>query len=95
MLRLISGILAVAVVACCATAALAAKADAKPKKSPEERFAKADKNGDQKLSLEEFLGKRTGDMKEKATRRFGKLDKDGDESLTLEEFKAVPKKKKK
>jgi EF-hand domain pair len=95
MLRLISGILAVAVVACFATATMAAKADAKPKKTPEERFEKADKNGDKKLSLEEFLGKRTGEMKEKATKRFKKLDKDGDESLTLEEYKAAVKKKKK
>jgi hypothetical protein len=93
MFRLIIGLLAVAVVACFATASMAAKDDAKPKKSPEQRFAKADKNGDQKLSLEEFVGKRTDEKKEKATKRFGKLDKDGDKSLSLEEFKATPKKK--
>lgn len=95
MLRLTSGILAVAVVAFVATAAMAAKADAKPKKTPEQRFARLDKNGDEKLSLEEFVGKKTDEMKEKATKRFGKLDKNGDKSLSLEEFKAGLKKKKK
>jgi hypothetical protein len=85
-------ILAIAVLAAGASFSLAAD-PAKPKKSPEERFAKADKNGDKKLSLEEFLGKRSGDAKEKGTKRFEKLDKDGDQSLTLEEFKTVKKKK--
>jgi hypothetical protein len=67
---------------------------AKPKKSPEDRFAKADKDGDKKLSLEEFLGKRSGDAKEKATKRFEKGDKDGDKSLSLDEFKGLQKKAK-
>ena len=66
----------------------------KPKKSPEARFTKADKDSDGKLSLEEFLGKRTGDKKEMAEKQFARRDKDGDKFLTLEEFKAKPKKKK-
>lgn len=74
------------------TSALTA-ADAKPKKSPEERFAKLDKNGDQKLSFEEYLGKRADDKKAAAEKRFAKMDKDGDKSLSLEEFKTPPKKK--
>jgi hypothetical protein len=93
MFRAITAILAVASLALAANLSRAAD-PAKPKKSPEERFAKSDKNGDKLLSLEEFLGKRTGDMKEKATKRFEKLDKDSDKSLSLEEFKAAQKKKK-
>ncbi len=69
-----------------------AKAD-KPKKSPEVRFKNLDKNGDEKLSLEEFLGKRSGDQKTKGEKQFSKRDKDGDGALTLEEFKTMPKKK--
>jgi hypothetical protein len=53
-----------------------------------------DKDGDKKLSLDEFIGKKKDDMKEKATKRFSKLDKDSDEFLSLEEFKAGQKKKK-
>jgi hypothetical protein len=94
MFRLMSGILAVALVAGLASASLAAKGDAKAKKTPEQRFAKADRNGDKKLSLDEFVGKREGDKKDKATRRFDKLDKDGDKFLSLEEFNVPPKKKK-
>jgi hypothetical protein len=63
------------------------------KKSPEERFAKLDANGDKKLSLEEFLGKKKDDARTKAENRFGKLDKDSDKALSLEEFSATPKKK--
>jgi EF-hand domain pair len=94
MSKLMSCLLALSFMTFGAASLVAAKPDAKPKKSAEERFAKADKNGDEKLSLEEFLGKRTGDQKEKATKRFAKLDKDSNESLSLEEFKAAQKKKK-
>jgi len=95
MLRLLCGILAVAVVISGSSAALAGKGN-KGKKTPEQRFEKADANDDDKLSLDEFIGKRTeADKKEKATKRFGKLDKDGDDFLSLEEYKAGEKKKKK
>ena len=72
--------------------ALAAKG-AKPKKSPEARFARLDKDGDKKLSMEEFIGKRKDDKKEKAKKQFGRLDKDDDAFLSLEEFKSRRKKK--
>ena len=68
-------------------------ADEKPKPSPEEAFKKMDKNGDSKLSLEEFKGKRQGDKADKAEANFKRKDKDKDGSLTLEEFKAMGKKK--
>lgn len=82
-----SWMLAAAVMLGGASSALAA-----PKKTPDERFAKADKNKDGKLSLDEFIGKRTDDKKAKAEKTFSKKDKDGDKALTLEEFKAGNKK---
>ena len=66
---------------------------AKPKRTPEERFAKLDANSDKKLSKEEFVGKKTDEAKTKAEKRFTKLDKDQDDSLTFEEFNVTPKKK--
>jgi hypothetical protein len=94
MRRLTVWTAAAVILACGAIAAHAAKAD-KPKKSPEERFARLDVNGDKKLSSEEFVGKKTGDAKGKAEKRFGRLDKDSDNFLSLEEFSTPPKKKKK
>ena len=64
------------------------------KPDPEEVFKKRDKDGDGKLSLEEFLGKRKDEDKVKAEKVFKRKDKDSDGFLTLEEFKAKPKKKK-
>lgn len=63
-----------------------AAADDKPKATPEERFKRLDKNGDGKLSLEEFRGKQTEN--EKVKKAFELRDKDKDGFLTLEEFKA-------
>jgi Ca2+-binding EF-hand superfamily protein len=59
----------------------------KKKPTPEERFAKLDKNSDKMLSLEEFKGKRD---EAKAKKAFDAKDKDKNGSLSLEEFKAAP-----
>lgn len=75
-------------------ARLEANAPKDPAKNAEKRFARMDKDGDKKLTLEEFLGKKKDEMKEKATKRFSKLDKDSDEFLSWEEFQAGQKKKK-
>ena len=66
----------------------AASAQDKPKPTPEERFKKADKNGDGKVSEDEFVGKKTGEEADKAKEIFKKKDKDGDGFLTLEEYSA-------
>ena len=64
-------------------------AQEKKGKSPEERFAALDKNGDKKLSKDEYLAQYTDDTKkEKAGPRFDGWDKDKDGFLSLEEFKA-------
>lgn len=68
-------------------------ASAADPKDPETVFAKMDKNGDKKLSFDEFKGKREGDAAAKAEKAFKRLDKDSDGSLSLEEFKARGKKK--
>ena len=65
-----------------------AGAQEKPKKTPEERFAALDKDGDKKLTEAEFIGKAEGDRAENAKKRFKRFDKDADGSVTLEEFKA-------
>lgn len=90
MIRFVGALVAVVLLG---GVALAADADDKPKVSPEKRFGRMDKDGDKKLSLEEFVGKKTDEMKEKATKRFGKLDKDDDDFLSLEEYLAGVKKK--
>ncbi len=58
------------------------------KRTPEESFARMDKNADKKLSLEEFVGRKQGDKADKAKANFKKMDKNQDEFLTLEEMKA-------
>ena len=70
-------------------------ADAKPEKpkmTPEERFKKLDKDGDGKLSIDEFRGKKEASEAEEA---FKKLDANGDGAISLEEFSAGGQKKKK
>lgn len=54
----------------------------------EKVFAHKDKDGNGKLSLEEYLGKIPADKAEKAKARFAKLDTDASGDLNLDEFKA-------
>lgn len=68
-----------------------AAAPAKPKMSPEESFKKKDIDKDGFLSLEEFVGKMTGEKKTKAEESFARRDKDKDGKLTLAEFTLAPK----
>jgi Ca2+-binding EF-hand superfamily protein len=79
-----------ALIVACGLAVPALAADDKPKEkpSPEETFKRLDKNGDGKLSLEEFKGKRQGEKATKAEETFKKKDKDSDGFLTLDEYKA-------
>jgi len=60
-----------------------------PKKvrTKEELFKARDKDGDGKVTLEEFLRDKKDQAKSK--KRFFKLDKNKDESLDLDEFKAT------
>ncbi len=64
------------------------------KKDPEEVFKKLDKDGDGKLSMSEFVGKKQGDKLTAAEATFKAKDKDSDGYLTLDEFKAHVKKAK-
>ena len=86
---------------CCLTAivfifgaAVSVDAKEKKKKDPKVVFAKLDKNSDDKVSEEEFVGKKTGEKAEKAKKAFARKDKNKDGSLSLEEFSAKKKKKK-
>ncbi len=71
--------------------AYAAKGD---KPSPEERFKKLDSDGNGKLSLDEYKGKKTGEKAEAAEKAFKARDKDSDGTLSLDEFSAKVKKDK-
>jgi Ca2+-binding EF-hand superfamily protein len=93
MKKLFCALLAVAV-AFGTSGLMAAPEKPKEKKSPEDQFKQMDKNGDGKVSLEEFLGKREGEKKAAAEKQFAAKDADKDGSLSLEEFKAPAKKKK-
>ena len=72
----------------------AAFAQEKKEQTPEQRFARLDKNSDKKLSVEEFVGKKTDEAATKAKAAFTKADADKDMSLSLEEFKTIGGKKK-
>ena len=60
---------------------------------PQRKFSPNWTRIDDKVSEEEFLGKKTGEKAEKAKKLFARRDKDKDGSLTLEEFIAKKKKK--
>lgn len=60
----------------------------------EAQFKKLDVNGDQKLSMEEFVNGRASDQTEKqAEEHFAKADKNKDNSLSLAEYKTTAAKK--
>ena len=67
---------------------------AQEKKSPEELFKAMDKNGDGKLSKEEYVGNAEGEKKTKKEDRFKTMDKNSDGFLSLEEYKEGSMKKK-
>ena len=89
-------ILTICAIAFCGASYIKAE-DAKPAKAgatTEEKFKKADTNGDGTLSEDEFVaafGKKDAD---KAKARFKKLNKAGDGKLTQAEFEAGMTKKK-
>lgn len=72
----------------------AAFAQEKKEPTPEERFARLDKNSDKKLSVEEFVAKKTDEAATKAKAAFAKADADKDMALSLDEFKTTIRKKK-
>jgi len=70
------------------------KKPAAKKMTPEERFKRMDKDGDGKLSFDEFKGRATKEetIKERE-KQFAEMDKDKDKAVTLEEMKAYAKEK--
>lgn len=67
----------------------------KKNQDPETAFKRMDKNSDNKLSLEEYMGNtQEADKKTKKENRFKNLDSNKDNFLSLDEFKAGAKKKK-
>ena len=74
-------------------APLVLSAQDKKNQDPEAVFKRLDKNSDNKLSLEEYLGNTEGEKKTKKENRFKTLDANKDNALSLDEFKAGAKKK--
>lgn len=87
-MKLLTSLLALAVLGGFAFAADEKPAGDKPKRSPEEAFKKLDSNSDNAVDLEEFKAGPMGKKDPvKAEEVFKKRDKDGDGKLTLEEMK--------
>jgi Ca2+-binding EF-hand superfamily protein len=81
--RVLTGlILAVAIATAC-------DAYAAPKSQYDEEFSKMDRNGDKRLSEQEFMGKTTGEAREKAKRKFKTLDRDDNKSLSVKEYRKL------
>lgn len=81
-------------VAACIAFGVASAQAAVPKKDPDETFKKLDKDGDGKLSMAEFVGKKKDDKLAAAEAKFKAQDKDNDGFLTLDEYKTKVKKSK-
>ncbi len=54
--------------------------------TPKNRFATLDKNNDDRLSLQEFIGNRPREVQATAEKQFNRKDKNNDGSLSLSEF---------
>lgn len=93
-MRKLFTLLTVAAVALGVAAPSFAAKDEKKKPDPEAAFKKMDKDGDGSLTEAELVGKKTGEMADKAKAMFARKDKNKDGKLSLDEFKAGPKKPK-
>jgi len=54
--------------------------------TPQQRFARSDKDENGSLSLQEYIGNRAKDKHEAAKKQFERKDKDGDGSMSLSEY---------
>jgi Ca2+-binding EF-hand superfamily protein len=91
MQRFVTSLCAAAIAACVAVPVTAQEKKPPPeqqkKRTPEQVFGRLDANGDKKLSLAEFQGKREA---EQAKKLFDAKDADKDGSLTFDEYKTQP-----
>ncbi|HVU86854.1 MAG TPA: hypothetical protein VHD36_06010 [Pirellulales bacterium] len=65
----------------------AVEAQARTKTQYDEEFSRLDRNSDKRLSEQEYVGKKTGEAKERARRDFKNLDRDENKSLSYKEYK--------
>ena len=95
MKKSLSCVVAVAMVLVMASSLYAkdpAQKKERKKPTPEEIFAKRDKDGNGSISLEEYIGKKKDGAADKAKTTFEKLDKNGDGQLCKDEAMRPPKK---